>query len=156
MRVSVVDGAQGEGRVGNPKLANHGAAAEARKCRRGLHRQGVGSIVVQDLKHGLEGIGGDRIVVEGGRRVGAAEEGVRVVAALGEWERVGGSVAAAELVLALGSGRGGGGVEAVEHEVAEGFAGDFATLHHHVDVQHKFSLRHVFSQHEENYAYYAP
>lgn len=81
--------------------------------------------------------------------MGAAEEVVGVVAALGEGERVGRSVAAAELVLALGgegevrvvggsAGRRGGGEEVVvvvEHEVAESFASDFATLHHHVEVK---------------------
>ena len=61
------------------------------------------------------------------------EVAVVVVAALVvDVEGVVGGVAAAELVLSWG--REGHVVVVVEHEVANGFSGDLATFHHHVEV----------------------
>lgn len=108
------------------------------------------NVSIQHLQHGLKRITTRHVVVEGCWSVSAAEEVVGLVTTLGEvGEGVGWGVAATELVLALGgegevrvvvvaraSARGGGTGEmvAVEHEVAEGFTGNFATLHHHVEV----------------------
>ena len=64
------------------------------------------------------------------------EVAVVVVAALVvDVEGVVGGVAAAELVLSWGrEGHVEVGVMVVEHEVANGFSGDLATFHHHVEV----------------------
>jgi formaldehyde-activating enzyme involved in methanogenesis len=66
--------------------------------------------------------------------VGATEEVAVVAVLVGDVEGIVGSIAAAELILALGGGHVVVGV--VGHEVANGFPGDLATFHHHVEVEH--------------------
>lgn len=123
---------QGKRRVRYPELPDHGAPTEAGQSGGGLD----GGLIVEHLQQdGLDGVHGGGVVVEGGGRVGAAEE-VGVVAVLvGDVEAVVGGVAAAELVLAGGGGHV-VGVGVVEHEVGDGFPGDLATFHHHVEVEH--------------------
>lgn len=98
--------------------------------------------------------------------------GMLVFAVFVEVEReerdwVGWAVTAAELVLAgrgvegevaVVAAVGGGGPEVVvvEHEVVKCFASDFATFHHHVEIEHEFPLGYAFPYHEEQYTYYTP
>ena len=122
----------GEGRVRDPELPHHGAAAETRQQRGGLHH-----FVVQHLEHPLDCTHRGHVVVAGGVVVALAlVELKRVV------ERVGVAVAAAELVL-FGRDEGEGVVGAaaqggvvMEHEVPEGFSGDLASLEHEVEINH--------------------
>lgn len=128
-------------------------------------------MVVKNLDNGLNGINGSGIVVKCFRRVSTGEEGVVVlvtaafaIAKVEAREVEGGesgAIAAAEFVLVstdgegeLSGGKGGGGrgsgavVVVVKHEIANGFAGDFATFHHEIEVEHEFALGDAFTEKE--------
>ena len=158
----LVDVLQWERRVRYPQLPHHGAPAEPRKRRR-RH------LAVQHLQHRLDGVHGGEVIVGGWRRLENTRKDVVVVVfsfveVEGKVVRIRGAVAAAELVLtwcsegdvAVSRAAGGGGAVVVEHEVPDGFSGDLAALHHHVEIEQQLSLWNAFSEHEEHHTYYAP
>ena len=125
-------------------------------------------MVIQNLDNGINGINCSCVIVECVRRVSTREEGivVLVTTALADVEgREGWAIAAAEFVFVgadregeltsggrrRGGGRGGGGggvVVVVEHEVADGFAGEFAALGHEIEVEHELALGDAFTEKE--------
>lgn len=116
--------------------------------------------MIQDIEHFL----GDMNVLW---LVAIAVILVVVVSALGKVGRIGGAIAAAELVLAgVDNGHadvGGAASEGVgvvflevEHEVVYGFSGKFSPLEHHVKVVHEFALGYAFFQHVEHYSHNVP
>lgn len=158
-----------ERRVRYPELADPPRSpAEAGEGRGGLRRRRRAAVVVvQDLNYGLDGVrGSGGVVVEGFGCVSTREEGVVVLvtaAVLADVEAgEGGAVATAEFVLVGADGEGevagggGGGrgaaVVVVEHEIADGFSGDFAALHHEIEVEDELALGDAFSEQEKNHA----